>query len=127
MEKPREILIHQSANRPHLLLGGDRELVLFAALMSAMLIFALVTWWGIAAGAALWVASVAGAVHATVSLLVVPSAGAVTLAMAGTLGGYGPAERVVAVLVADQALLPVAFALCTWTSIAAAAARPDRS
>ena len=59
MERPREILIHQSANRPHLLLGGDRELVLFAALMSAMLIFALVTWWGIVAGIALWVVAVA--------------------------------------------------------------------
>ena len=59
MEKPREILIHQSANRPHLLLGGDRELVLFAALMSAMLMFALVTWWGIAAGIALWTSAIA--------------------------------------------------------------------
>ncbi len=59
MDRPREIVIHQSANRPHLLLGGDRELVLFAALMSAMLIFALVTWWGIVAGIALWIASVA--------------------------------------------------------------------
>jgi len=59
MEKPREILIHQSANRPHLLLGGDRELVLFAALMSAMLMFALVTWWGIAAGIALWISAIA--------------------------------------------------------------------
>ncbi len=59
MEKPREILIHQSANRPHLLLGCDRELVLFAALMSAMLMFALVTWWGIVAGIALWITAVA--------------------------------------------------------------------
>jgi type IV secretion system protein TrbD len=59
MEKPRELLIHQSANRPHLLLGCDRELVLFAALMSAMLIFALVTWWGVAAGVGFWIASVA--------------------------------------------------------------------
>jgi type IV secretion system protein VirB3 len=59
MDRPREIVIHQSANRPHLLLGGDRELVLFAALMSAMLIFALVTWWGIVAGVALWIASIA--------------------------------------------------------------------
>jgi type IV secretion system protein VirB3 len=42
-----------------LLLGGDRELVLFAALMSAMLIFALVTWWGIAAGIALWILAIA--------------------------------------------------------------------
>ena len=59
MDRPREIVIHQSANRPHLLLGGDRELVLFAALMSAMLIFALVTWWGIVAGIALWIGAVA--------------------------------------------------------------------
>ncbi len=59
METPREIVIHQSANRPHLLLGGDRELVLFAALLSAMLIFALVTWWGVMAGIALWIAAVA--------------------------------------------------------------------
>jgi type IV secretion system protein TrbD len=59
MDGPREIVIHQSANRPHLLLGGDRELVLFSALMSAMLIFALVTWWGIIAGIALWIAAVA--------------------------------------------------------------------
>jgi type IV secretion system protein VirB3 len=59
MDRPREIVIHQSANRPHLLLGGDRELVLFAALMSAMLIFALVTWWGIAVGIGLWITAVA--------------------------------------------------------------------
>ena len=59
MERPREIVIHQSANRPHLLLGGDRELVLFAALLSAMLIFALVTWWGILMGILLWITAVA--------------------------------------------------------------------
>lgn len=59
METPREIVIHRSANRPHLLLGGDRELVLFAALLSAMLIFALVTWWGVVAGISLWIAAVA--------------------------------------------------------------------
>ena len=59
MDRPREIVIHQSANRPHLLLGGDRELVLFAALMSAMLTFALVTWWGIVAGIAIWTGAVA--------------------------------------------------------------------
>jgi type IV secretion system protein VirB3 len=59
MDKPREVVIHQSANRPHLLLGGDRELVLFAALLSAMLIFALVTWWAVAAGVVLWFLSVA--------------------------------------------------------------------
>jgi type IV secretion system protein VirB3 len=59
MEKPREILIHQSCNRQNLLLGCDRELVLLAALLSAMLIFALVTWWGLVAGVALWIVAVA--------------------------------------------------------------------
>jgi len=59
MEKPREVLIHQSCNRHNLLLGCDRDLVLLSALLSAMLIFALVTWWGVVAGIALWIASIA--------------------------------------------------------------------
>jgi len=59
MERAREILIHQSCNRPNLLLGCDRELVLFSALLSAMLIFALVTWWGVATGILLWLVAVA--------------------------------------------------------------------
>lgn len=59
MENPREIVIHQSANRPHLLLGGDRELMLFAAMLAAMLIFSLVTWWGVFAGVLLWSLAVA--------------------------------------------------------------------
>ncbi|WP_031498085.1 conjugal transfer protein TrbD [Bryobacter aggregatus] len=59
MSKPREIVIHQSANRPHLLLGCDRELVLFSALLSAMLVLALVTWWGVVAGVLLWILAVA--------------------------------------------------------------------
>jgi type IV secretion system protein TrbD len=59
MDRPREILIHQSCNRHNLLLGCDRELVLLSALLSAMLIFALVTWWGIVAGIVLWLGAVA--------------------------------------------------------------------
>jgi type IV secretion system protein VirB3 len=59
MQRVREILIHQSCNRPNLLLGCDRELVLFSALLSAMLIFALVTWWGVATGILLWLVAVA--------------------------------------------------------------------
>ncbi len=57
--KPREIVIHQSCNRPNLLLGGDRELVLGSAMMSAMLAFALATWWGVVSGIALWIFAVA--------------------------------------------------------------------
>ncbi|MGH9632202.1 MAG: VirB3 family type IV secretion system protein [Bryobacteraceae bacterium] len=58
MDRPREILIHQSCNRHNLMLGCDRELVLLSALLSAMLIFALVTWWGIVAGILLWLGAV---------------------------------------------------------------------
>ena len=50
---------HQSANRPHLLLGGDRELVLVSGVLAAMLIFAVMTWWSMIAGLVLWLAAVA--------------------------------------------------------------------
>lgn len=59
MEKPREIVMHQSANRPNLLLGGDRELVLLSAMLAASLVFVIATWWGILGGVVLWIASVA--------------------------------------------------------------------
>ena len=39
MDTPREVPFHESANRPNLLLGGDRELVLVFAIMAAMLVF----------------------------------------------------------------------------------------
>jgi type IV secretion system protein VirB3 len=58
MDKPREIVIHQSANRPNLLLGADRELVLLAAMLAASLIFVIATWWGILLGMVLWGAAV---------------------------------------------------------------------
>jgi len=76
--------------------------------------------------AAPWVLSIAGAAQVTVSLLFVPSGGGATLAIAGAFGAYGPAVAVVSVLVADHALVPPAFELWSWTSIAAPAARPDR-
>ena len=56
-DKPREILIHQSANRPNLLLGGDRELVLVMVMIAGGLAFSLASWWGIGLAAALWVGS----------------------------------------------------------------------
>ena len=45
-EKPREVVIHQSANRPNVLLGGDRELVLVTVMIAAGLAFSLASWWG---------------------------------------------------------------------------------
>src|SRR3954470_4351897 len=58
-EKPREVVIHQSANRPNLLLGGDRELVLVMIMVSAGLAFSLARWWGIGLAIALWISSIA--------------------------------------------------------------------
>ena len=36
VDSPREIAFHQSANRPHLLLGGDRELVVVSGVLAAI-------------------------------------------------------------------------------------------
>jgi len=58
VDKPREILIHQSANRPNLILGGDRELVLFAALTAGCLTFTLASLTGIVVGLVFWLVSV---------------------------------------------------------------------
>ena len=55
----REVIIHESANRPNQLLGSDRELVLVALLISVSLAFALATWWGIVLSTALWATAVA--------------------------------------------------------------------
>ena len=54
MNAPREITIHPSVHRPRLILGADRELVIFLGLMSAIQVFALVTWWSIISGILLW-------------------------------------------------------------------------
>ena len=51
MDGPREVPFHESANRPQLLMGGDRELILVSAILAAMLVFAVMKWWSILAGA----------------------------------------------------------------------------
>jgi type IV secretory pathway TrbD component len=56
---PREITIHQSANRPNQILGGDRELVLVTILTAVGLAFSLGTWWGLVLAVAFWVSAVA--------------------------------------------------------------------
>ena len=58
-ETPREIVIHQSANRANQILGGDRELVLVTLLVSVALAFSLATLWGIALAVAFWLSSIA--------------------------------------------------------------------
>ena len=59
----RELPIHTAAHRRILVLGGDRELVLLAALLCAMLGIAVLTWWSVLLALLLWVASVAGLAH----------------------------------------------------------------
>jgi type IV secretion system protein TrbD len=59
LDTPRETLIHQSTNRPHLILGGDRELVLLAGLTAACLAFTLASLTGIAVGLLVWLIAVA--------------------------------------------------------------------
>jgi type IV secretion system protein VirB3 len=58
-DRPRDIVIHQSANRPNQILGGDRELVLIAMLTAISLAFSLGTWWGIGLSVAFWIGAVA--------------------------------------------------------------------
>jgi type IV secretion system protein VirB3 len=57
--KPREVAIHQSVNRPNLVLGGDRELVLVTIMVSFSLGFSLASWWGIGLSVVFWVAAMA--------------------------------------------------------------------
>jgi len=58
MDAPREVPFHESANRPQLLMGGDRELILVSAILAAMLVFAVMKWWSIIAGLILWLITV---------------------------------------------------------------------
>jgi type IV secretory pathway TrbD component len=58
-DKPREVMIHQSANRPNQILGGDRELVLIVILITVSLAFSLGTWWGLGLSVAFWVGAMA--------------------------------------------------------------------
>ena len=58
-DKPREAIIHESANRPNQILGGDRELVLIAMLTAVSLAFRLGTWWGLGLSVVFWIGAVA--------------------------------------------------------------------
>lgn len=59
MTEPREVVFHQSANRPTLLLGGDREMVLCAIAIAALIAFALLSLWGFILAIVFWVIAVA--------------------------------------------------------------------
>jgi type IV secretion system protein TrbD len=50
----RRVTLHRAGIRPHLFLGGDRELVLFSGLIACVLIFACFQPVTIAMGIGLW-------------------------------------------------------------------------
>ncbi len=56
----RTIPIRRSGNRPSVFMGGDRELVMFSGLLSAILIFAAQDWLAAIAGIAIWFLSLKG-------------------------------------------------------------------
>lgn len=58
-DRPREVIIHQSANRPNQLMGGDRELVLVTILITVALAFSLASVWGLALAGAWHVSALA--------------------------------------------------------------------
>ena len=57
-DRPREIVIHPSVNRPNQILGGDRELVLLTLLISVSLAFSLALW-GVGLAVGFWIGAVA--------------------------------------------------------------------
>ena len=58
-DTPRLIPIHQSAYRPTLIKGCDRGLILTVLFAAFCLAFSLLTVWGFAVSAALWLGAVA--------------------------------------------------------------------
>ena len=54
MDRPRETLFYESINRPNLLMGADRQLVLFAAMMAAAIAISAFSLWSIAVGILVW-------------------------------------------------------------------------
>jgi len=50
----QEIPIHASLNRPLLILGGERNLVLMLAVIAGVFIFSLAQFWAFIAGILLW-------------------------------------------------------------------------
>ena len=54
MDRPREVIFHRSANRPHLVLGCDRELAIFSIFVCALVAFSLMSLWGVFIAGAIW-------------------------------------------------------------------------
>jgi len=53
-DKLQAIKVHSALNKPNLLLGGERELMLLVGLFSALMIFIAMTWQTLIIGIILW-------------------------------------------------------------------------
>lgn len=51
----QEILIHESLNRPPLVLGGERNLVMMLGVIAGVFVFSLAQFWAFVTGIGLWV------------------------------------------------------------------------
>lgn len=51
----KSIKIHSSLNKPNLLLGGERELMLIVGLFSSVMIFIAMTWQTFILGVTMWI------------------------------------------------------------------------
>lgn len=51
---PKKIPIHRVGNRPHLFMGGDRELVMLIGLLAGILVLTTLDWIAALAGILLW-------------------------------------------------------------------------
>jgi type IV secretion system protein TrbD len=59
MDEPRRIPIHRSLNRSHMMLGGERELVLFSGLLAALIVLSGMNLISFACGSAFWTLAMA--------------------------------------------------------------------
>jgi type IV secretion system protein TrbD len=59
MDEPRRIPIHRSLNRPQMMLGGERELVLFSALLAVLIVVSGMNLFSFLSGLALWSLAIA--------------------------------------------------------------------
>lgn len=54
MDDPRKIPIHRALNRPNLILGGERELVLMTILFACLIAFTASSWIQVGIAVAFW-------------------------------------------------------------------------
>jgi type IV secretion system protein VirB3 len=51
----KSVKVHSALNKPNLLLGGERELMLIVGLFSAIMVFIAMTWQTLIIGVGMWI------------------------------------------------------------------------